>query len=92
MDNRERRDAGLAYVADGSVFLEMQECRKILQKLNFMDRTDFGGIAETVKHAPGRGGDPDWRQLSDGPQRGDLHRRAPGPPRHPQLWLLKLRT
>ncbi len=29
MDNRERRDAGLAYVADGSVFEEMQECKKM---------------------------------------------------------------
>ncbi len=53
MDNRERRDAGLAYIADGGVFQEMQECRKILQRLNFMDRTDFGGIAETVKELLG---------------------------------------
>ncbi|MCI8696736.1 sugar O-acetyltransferase [uncultured Acetatifactor sp.] len=53
MDNRERRDAGLAYVADGSVFEEMQECKKILQRLNFMDRTDFAGIAKTVKELLG---------------------------------------
>ena len=53
MDNRERRDMGLAYIADGSAFLEMQECRRILQKLNFMDRTDFAGIAETVKELLG---------------------------------------
>lgn len=53
MDNRERRDAGLAYVADGGVFEEMQECKKILQRLNFMDRTDFAGIAETVKELLG---------------------------------------
>ncbi len=49
----ERRDAGLAYVADGSVFEEMQECKKILQRLNFMDRTDFAGIAKTVKELLG---------------------------------------
>ena len=53
MDNRERTDAGLAYVADGSVFEEMQECKKILQRLNFMDRTDFAGIAKTVKELLG---------------------------------------
>lgn len=40
-------------MADGSVFEEMQECKKILQRLNFMDRTDFAGIAKTVKELLG---------------------------------------
>lgn len=49
MNNKERRDLGIAYIADNEVQEEMKECRKLLQKLNFMDRTDFSGIAEVVK-------------------------------------------
>lgn len=54
MDMRERRDAGLAYIADGTVLEEQAVCRKILQKLNFMDRSDFDGLAETVKQLFGK--------------------------------------
>ena len=32
MTNKERRDAGMAYISDDSVFEEQQVCRKILQK------------------------------------------------------------
>ena len=46
MDMRKRRDAQLAYISDESVFEEQVACRRILQKLNFMDRADFDGIAE----------------------------------------------
>ena len=49
MDMRKRRDAQLAYISDESVFEEQVVCRRILQKLNFMDRADFDGIAEVVK-------------------------------------------
>lgn len=49
MTNRQRRDAGLAYISDDTVFEEQLVCRKILQKLNFMDRSDFAGIREMVK-------------------------------------------
>ncbi|HAE81408.1 MAG TPA: sugar O-acetyltransferase, partial [Lachnoclostridium sp.] len=45
MDNRERRDREMAYIADAAVNEEMRRCRKILQKLNFMDRSDFEGVA-----------------------------------------------
>ena len=38
MTNKERRDAQMAYISDGSIFEEQQICRKKLQKLNFMDR------------------------------------------------------
>ena len=41
MTNKERRDAGMAYVSDDSVFKEQQVCRRKLQKLNFMDRSDL---------------------------------------------------
>ena len=53
MTNRERRDAGLAYISDDSVFEEQIVCRKILQKLNFNDRSDFEGIAKIVKELLG---------------------------------------
>ena len=49
MNHIERRDKELAYISDESVFDEQKKCRKILQKLNFMDRSDFEGIAEVVK-------------------------------------------
>ena len=45
MDNIERRDKERAYVSDGAVMQEQAKCRKILQKLNFMDRSDYSGIA-----------------------------------------------
>ena len=46
MNHIERRDKQMAYVSDESVMAQQIECRKILQKLNFMDRSDFAGIAE----------------------------------------------
>lgn len=49
MDNIERRDKGIAYIADESVCEEMKRCRQILQKLNSSDWTDFKGIVEIVK-------------------------------------------
>ena len=51
---RERRDAQLAYISDQSVFEEMAVTRKLLQKLNFMDRSDFEGIAQVVKELLGK--------------------------------------
>lgn len=54
MDMRKRRDAQLAYISDESVFEEQVVCRRILQKLNFMDRADFDGIAEVVKELLGK--------------------------------------
>ena len=49
MNQIERRDAGLAYIADNAVFEEMQKCKGILQKLNFIDRRDADGISKLVK-------------------------------------------
>lgn len=54
MTNKERRDVGLAYISDDSIFEEQKACRKILQKLNFMDRSDFAGISEVVKELLGK--------------------------------------
>lgn len=49
MNHNERRNKQMAYIADEKVFAEQIECRKILQKLNFADRSDFNLIAEIVK-------------------------------------------
>lgn len=54
MDNCERRDRQLAYIADDSVQQEMMRARKLTQKLNTMDRTDLAGIAEVVKELFGK--------------------------------------
>ena len=43
----------MAYIADADVAEEMKRCRKILQKLNFMDRSDFEGVQEVVKELLG---------------------------------------
>ena len=48
MNNIERRDKEIAYISDDAVMAEQKKCRKILQKLNFMDRSDFEGIREVV--------------------------------------------
>lgn len=54
MDNIERRDAGLAYISDEAVMKEQMKCRKILQKLNTADRSDFDAIAEIIKELLGK--------------------------------------
>lgn len=54
MTNQERRDAGLAYLSDESVIKEQQVCRRKLQKLNFMDRSDFNEIEKVVKDLLGK--------------------------------------
>lgn len=57
MDNITRRDSGMAYISDDAVMEEQKVCRKILQKLNFMDRSDFDGISSTVKELLGESED-----------------------------------
>ncbi len=54
MTNRERRDAQLAYISDDDIFAEQKICRKKLQKLNFLDRSDFDAIAEAVEDLLGK--------------------------------------
>ena len=55
MDHIERRDRELAYISDKAVMDEQAKCRKILQKLNFMDRSDFASIKEVVGKLLGSG-------------------------------------
>lgn len=54
MTNRERRDAQLAYIADEDIYEEQKWCREILQKLNFMDRSDFDEIRKIVAQLLGK--------------------------------------
>lgn len=54
MTNRERRDAQMAYISDDSIMEEQKVCRRKLQKLNFMDRSDFVGIEAAVKELLGK--------------------------------------
>ena len=54
MDNVTRRDNNMAYISDEHVMEQMAECRRILQKFNFMDRSDFAGLQQTVQELLGR--------------------------------------
>jgi len=54
MNHKERRDQELAYISDKAVFEDQKKCRRILQKLNFMDRSDFEGIADVVRELLGK--------------------------------------
>mgnify|MGYP002797532212 FL=1 len=54
MDNIERRDREMAYISDESVMEEQKVCRRILQRLNTVDRSDFDGIGKIVKELLGK--------------------------------------
>ncbi len=54
MDMIKRRDEQLAYVSDESIMEEQIICRKKLQKLNFVDRSEFKEIAKLVKDLLGK--------------------------------------
>lgn len=54
MDMRKRRNMQMAHISDEAVMDEQAGCRKILQKLNFMDRSDFDGISEVVTELFGK--------------------------------------
>ena len=56
MNQIERRDKELAYIADSTVMEEMKAYRRILQKLNFMDRADLEGISAVVRELLGTEG------------------------------------
>ncbi len=54
MDMIKRRDMQLAYISDEAVMEEQKRCRKIMQKLNFADRSDFEEIQKIVKELLGK--------------------------------------
>lgn len=49
MTNQERRDAHLAYIADGPIFEELAKTRGLVQKLNTIDHTDGEGILKIIQ-------------------------------------------
>ena len=49
MTNQERRDAHLAYIADGPIFEELAKARGLVQKLNTINRTDGEGILKLIR-------------------------------------------
>ena len=57
MTNLERMKAGLLYISDDSVFQAQVPARRLTQKLNSMDRSDFEGIKAVVKELLGRAED-----------------------------------
>lgn len=54
MDNKKRRDAGLVYISDESIFEEQKRARRLTQELNTADRSDFEKIAGIVKELLGK--------------------------------------
>lgn len=54
MNNVERRDAQMPYISDESVMEEQKACRRILQRLNTVDRSDFAEISKIVKELFGK--------------------------------------
>src|SRR5699024_4646865 len=48
MDNIKRRDLEMPYISDASVMEEQKACRRILQELNFADRSDFEKVSRIV--------------------------------------------
>ncbi|MGN0466605.1 MAG: sugar O-acetyltransferase [Lachnospiraceae bacterium] len=54
MNNIERRDKEMVYIADEAVFEEQKKARILTQKLNTVDRSDFEAIANIVKELLGK--------------------------------------
>lgn len=54
MNQLERRDKEIPYISDDAVMEEQKVCRRILQRLNTVDRWDFEAIEEIVKELFGK--------------------------------------
>ena len=57
MDNIEKRQMGLPYIADEAVMEQQKPARRLTQKLNTMDRSDFEGISAVIRELFGKGGE-----------------------------------
>lgn len=57
MNNIERRDKGLVYISDKSVFDQQKRARILTQKINTADRSDFDTINKLVKELFGKASD-----------------------------------
>ena len=49
MTNKERRDREILYITDDAIMEEQAVARRLCQKLNTMDRSDFEGLKGVVK-------------------------------------------
>ena len=49
MDNKERRNSGLLYYADDAAWVEMKKARRLTQKINTIDRSNFKKINKLVQ-------------------------------------------
>lgn len=56
MNHIERRDQGLPYISDKSVFEQQKSARRIMQEFNTMDRSDFEGLEKVVRQLFGKVG------------------------------------
>lgn len=54
MDQIKRRDMGLPYVSDDAVMEQQKVCRRILQRFNTADRSDFELLAGIVRELFGK--------------------------------------
>lgn len=54
MNNKERRQNGLAYIADSDAYNEMLLCRKKLQKINLGDWCDINEISKAIEDLFGK--------------------------------------
>ena len=54
MTNLERMDRGLLYISDDEIFEVQKRARRLTQKFNTMDRSDFDGLREVVKELLGK--------------------------------------
>lgn len=49
MDNNMRRDAGMAYIADDSIFAQVGAARQLVKQLNEADRSDFSEVERIAR-------------------------------------------
>lgn len=57
LNNIERRDQGLVYISDDAVFEQQKVARRITQKLNTVDRSDFDSIRKIIRELFGKCGE-----------------------------------
>lgn len=57
LNNIERRDQGLVYISDDSVFEQQKVARKITQEFNTADRSDFDNLRKIIRRLFGKCGE-----------------------------------
>lgn len=57
MTNAERRDQEMVYIADDAIYEEQKTARRLTQRLNTVDRSDFREIRKIVTELLGKSDD-----------------------------------